>query len=190
MFINALIETDRVLLRPFQLDDLDEMFEIVSEKDFSKYIPEKEPTRQDIANNIRWSIAQNEKNTQQKIYKFNLSIIHKETQRFIGYCGLGPDDLELGDTELYYGIGQSYQKKGLAYEACKALLKYGFETIGLTKIAIYVDHRNEQSLKLAERLGATYRYKIVELKEEYKAFENYYYFTITDDEYFKNITMK
>lgn len=186
MFINALIETDRLLIRPFKTEDLNEMYGVVSENDFSKYIPEKEPTLQDIANNISWSIEQNKKNTRKKIYKFNLSIIHKENQKFIGYCGLGPDDLELGDIELYYGIGRKYQKQGLAFEACTALLKYGFERIGLTKIAIFVDHRNEPSLRLAERLGATYRYKIVELKEDYKDFENYHYFTITDDEYFNS----
>lgn len=187
MFLNALIETDRLLIRPFQTEDLNEMYAVVSEKEFAKYIPEKEPTRQDIANNISWSIAQNKKNTPKKIYKFNLSIIHKKTQKLIGFCGLGADDLKLGDIELYYGISKYYQKQGLAFEACTALLKYGFETIGLTKIAIFVDQRNERSLKLAERLGATYRYKMVELKEEYKDFENYHYFTITDDEYFKRI---
>ncbi len=185
MFLDAVIETGRVLIRPFQAEDLNEMYAVVSEKDFFTYIPEKEPTLQDIAENISWSTVQNKKNTQKKIYKFNLSIIHKETQEFIGYCGLGPDDLQIGDIELYYGIGRKYQKQGLAFEACTALLKYSFETIGLTKIALYIDHRNEPSLKLAARLGATYRYKMVELKEEYKQFENYLYYTITDDDYFK-----
>ncbi len=120
------------------MEDVDQIYEVVSEKDFYQYIPEEVPTRDGVLKIIEWSIEQNEKNTPEKIYKFNLSIIHKEDSKIIGYCGLGPDDLGMGETEIYYGVSSKYRKQGLALEAARATLKYGFEIIGLKKIIAFV----------------------------------------------------
>lgn len=189
MFINASIETDRLIIRPYVLEDVDGTYEAVSEKDFYQYIPEDPPTREGVKQIIEWSITQNQKNTPDKIYKFNLSIIHKEDGNIIGYCGLGPDDLGMGETEIYYGISSRYRKRGLALEAAQATLKYGFEVIGLKKIMAFVDYRNTPSIKLVEKLGMKYHFRISHLQEENRDFEGQCYYTITAEEY-KNFLTK
>ncbi|WP_052124032.1 GNAT family N-acetyltransferase [Ureibacillus manganicus] len=136
---------------------------------------------------IEWSIAQNKKNTPDKIYKFNLSIIHKEDNRIIVYCGLGPDDLNMGEIEIYYGISSKYRKQGLALEAAKATMKYGFEVIGLKKIMAFADYRNLSSLKLLENLGMNYHFRISHLQENLSDFEGQCYYSLTAEQYFKTM---
>lgn len=185
MFINARIETDRLVIRPQRLEDVDEIYTAVSEKDFYQYIPEEVPSREGVRKIIEWSIAQNQKNTPEKIYKFNLSIIHKEDGKIIGYCGLGPDDLGMGETEIYYGISSRYRKRGIALEAARATVKYGFEEIGLKKIMAFVDYRNAPSIKLVENLGMKYHFRISHLQEGNQDFEGQCFYTLTAEEYKK-----
>ncbi len=179
MFIDARIESERLIIRPYCLEDINEVYAVVSEKDFYQYIPEDVPTQDGVRRIIEWSIEQNRKNTPEKIYKFTLAIIHKQDNRIIGYCGLGPDDLGMNEVELYYGISHNYRKQGLAREAAGALLKYGFEVIGLKRIIAFADYRNLPSIKLLEKLGMKYHFRISNLQEELKAFEGQCYYTIS-----------
>lgn len=179
MFINARIETNRLILRPYCLEDVDKTYAVVCEKDFYQYIPEEIPTRDGVKRIIEWSIEQNKKNTPEKIYKFNLAIIHKQDNKVIGYCGLGPDDIGMDEVELYYGISSNYRKQGLAHEAAQATLKYGFEVIGLKKVMAFVDYRNLPSIRLLEKLGMKYHFRISHLQKEYRGFEGQCYYTIT-----------
>lgn len=183
MFINARIETNRLIIRPYCLNDIDEIYATVSEKDFYKYIPEEIPSQDGLKRIIEWSIEQNKKNTPDKIYKFNLAIIHKQDNKVIGYCGLGPDDLGMNEVELYYGISFNYRKQGLAFEAANATLKYGFGIIGLKKIIALADYRNLPSIKLLENLGMKYHFRISHLKEEHRDFEGQCYYTITAQQF-------
>lgn len=185
MFINAKIETNRLILRPYCLEDIDEIYTAVSEKDFYQYIPEEIPTRDGVKRVVEWSIEQNKRNSPKKIYKFNLAIIHKQDNKVIGYCGLGPDDLGMDEVELYYGISSSYRKQGLALEATQAVLQYGFEVIGLKKIMAFADYRNLPSLKLLEKLGMKYHFRISHLQEESRDFEGQCYYTITAQHFSK-----
>lgn len=187
MFIDSRIETDRLVIRPYAIEDVDGIYEVVSENGFYQYIPEEIPSRDGVRQIIDWSIAQNRKNTPEKIYKFNLAIIHKEDKKIIGYCGLGPDDLGMGETEIYYGISSSYRKRGLAREAAHAALTYGFEVIGLKKIIAFADYRNLPSLKLLEKLGMKYHFRIGHLPEENKDFEGQCYYTISAEQFLDSV---
>ncbi|SOC43237.1 GNAT family N-acetyltransferase [Ureibacillus acetophenoni] len=187
MFLNAKLETDRLIIRPYKIEDIDQTYAVVSEKDFYQYIPEEIPDREGVRKIIEWSITQNQKNTADKIYKFNLAIIHKEDGKIIGYCGLGPDDLGMGETEIYYGISSQYRKQGLALEAAKATLEYGFEVIGLKKIMAFADYRNLPSLKILENLGMKYHFRISHLQEELSDFEGQCYYSLTAEEYLKSL---
>lgn len=184
MFLDAVFETERLIIRPYSLDDLDELYSAVSDPEFYRYIPEETPTRDDLERVIIWSMEQNKKNTKEKIYKFNLSIIHKADQRVIGFCGLGPDDLHMGEIEIYYGISSLYRKQGLTYEATKAILQFGFKTIGLPKIIALVDKRNEPSIKLVEKLGMRYHFRIKDLPKVAHDFEDLCYYSILAEDYF------
>lgn len=85
----------------------------------------------------------------------------KEDQVPIGSAGLlfGEDsNLVTGEreAELGYWIGVPFWGRGLIPEACREILRYGFQELGLTKIWCAYFDGNVKSRKVQEKLGFTY----------------------------------
>jgi [ribosomal protein S5]-alanine N-acetyltransferase len=178
MFVDAVIETDRLRIRPYQLEDVDSLYEVVSEPNFFQYVPEEIPTLDDVRKIVEWSMDCNFKNTPEKIIKFNLAIIDKEYAEVIGYCGLGPFDLNSSKVELYFGLSEQYRGMGLAKEAASAVLNYGFNVIGLNEIVSTVHPDNIASVKILESLGFVYFYTLKDLPKDEAYFEGHNYYVI------------
>lgn len=180
LFVDAILETDRLLIRPYKLDDVNQLHHAVSSQNFYKYIPgETIPSLSEIDNIIKWSISCCQKNTVEKIYKFNLGITLKDTQELIGYCGLGPYDLDQTLIELYYGISEEFTGQGLGSEAAHAVVQFGFAQLQLNEIVTTVHPHNLASVKILEKIGFQYKFTLNNLSEDDKAFEGYDYYAIT-----------
>lgn len=178
MFINLYIETERLIIRPYALTDVDALFTIVSEPNFYEFIPEDVPTKEDVRRIIEWSLHCNQKNTPSQIHKLNLAILEKKSGVLIGYCGLGPDDVTEKEIELYYGIGQDYRGKGMAFEAARALINYAFHMIGLAKIIAVVHPNNIASIRILDKLGMNNEYTYSNLTKSLEDFEGMLHYTI------------
>jgi [ribosomal protein S5]-alanine N-acetyltransferase len=183
LFTNLQIETERLFIRPYQLEDLHELFEAVSDPDFYTYIPEGLPSLEEIEGIIKWSIDCNQKNSIEKLYKLNLVVIHKEFGKVIGFCGLGPYDLDASKVETYYGISKVFRGTGIATEAAKEVLRFGFDVLQLKEIVTTVFPENQASIHVLNKIGMKYRYTLKGLSAEYKDFEGYDYYTITREAY-------
>ncbi len=72
--------------------------------------------------------------------------------RVIGFCGLKPDEAS-GEVEILYGLVPDATGEGLATEAARACLRYGFESLELPLLVAGVDEPNEASLAVLSRLG-------------------------------------
>lgn len=80
--------------------------------------------------------------------------IHKETGKFIGRCGLLPWEVDgVHEVEVAYTIAEEYWGQGLASEAAQAILKYGFETLNLSRLICLIEPENIGSQKVAEKMG-------------------------------------
>lgn len=79
-------------------------------------------------------------------------IIHKADQVLIGHCGLKywPD---APDVEVLYALNRRYWGQGLATEAARASLRYGFETLQLDRIIAGVLPTNQASRRVLEKIG-------------------------------------
>lgn len=55
--------------------------------------------------------------------------------------------------EIGYVINPDHQGRGYATEACRVLLRLGFDELGLHRITARVDRRNEPSAHVLRRLG-------------------------------------
>ncbi|HPF12981.1 MAG: GNAT family N-acetyltransferase [Planctomycetes bacterium] len=55
--------------------------------------------------------------------------------------------------EIGYWVGRPYWGRGFAGEAAKALVRHGFEALGLHKIVGSCVHTNQASMRILERLG-------------------------------------
>ncbi|KZE44151.1 hypothetical protein AV540_02300 [Brevibacillus parabrevis] len=177
MFVNTRLETDRLLIRPFHLDDVVGLYTMSNEEGHFKYQPDVPPTIEATQKIVEWSIKCNERNSTKKIYKFNLAIVLKEINRFIGCCGLGPHDAFPDEIEIYYGMSKHFQRRGLIKEATKTLLDYGLSKIGLPKIIATVHPDNIASIKVLEGIGLKFEKQLTNLEPSKQDFENFLYYT-------------
>lgn len=148
--MTVLIETDRLQMRKFTLDDADAVLEFSTCPDVTRFTGDAGTVRskQEAENLIRnvW-LAEYEK------YGYaRYALVHKGDQKVIGFCGVKYEP-ELGLPDIGYRILPAYWGKGLATEAVRATLKYAREVLGLERIIVEVVDQNLASNKLLLKLG-------------------------------------
>jgi len=188
LFADLHLETERLIVRAYTMADLPALHGIVSQKAVMEFLPEDVMSRERTEDSLRWIIECYRKNTPRKIVKFSVGVVEKSTGWLIGWCGLGPLEFDASDIEIYYGLSSSHWGRGFATEAAKALLHYGFKTIGLTRITALVKPENTASQKVIEKLGLIYQRRISGLSEKYRFFEGLLYYALTREEYAPRIT--
>jgi len=146
----TILETNRLLLRHLNLDDLDELFALYSDPEMRQYFPEGVLTYEDTKEELEWHMHGHPKHSELGLW----ATIHKETGKFIGRCGLLPWEIdgEL-EIEIAYLIDKAYWGQGLATEAAKGILHYGFEQLNLSRLICLIDPDNIASQRVAEKIG-------------------------------------
>lgn len=160
----AILETKRLLLRRFVLPDLDDLFAFYSDPDVIKYIPDAPRSYEETKEELEWFL-----NGHPKFPELGLwATIDKETGQFIGRCGLLPWTIDgQKEVEVAFALLKAYWGQGLATEAAQAIVHYGFEHLGLSRLICLIDHDNEGSIKVATKIGMTFE---KESKDEYGPF--------------------
>jgi ribosomal-protein-alanine N-acetyltransferase len=79
------------------------------------------------------------------------------TGRFLGQCGLNTID-ELGEIEILYALERAAWGQGLATEAARSAIAYGFDEVGLSRIVAVTrpEHTHTRSRHVLEKLGMRY----------------------------------
>ena len=132
-----MIETERLLLRPYTLSDFDSLYEILSDPETMQHYPapyDAEKTR----NWITWNLDNYEK------YGFGLwAVILKETGEFIGDCGITLQNID-GEIlpEIGYHIHKKYWRRGFAKEAARAVRDWGFRNTEYDIFYSYMKYTN------------------------------------------------
>jgi len=82
------------------------------------------------------------------------TIYHKRDKRPIGFVGFGRINWVNRNANIFATIGEpEYWGKGIAVEANKLLIKYGFTELNFHKIYAGIFTPNKRSLRAAEKLG-------------------------------------
>ena len=72
----------------------------------------------------------------------------------VGTRGLLSIDRKNGKAEYYIAMGEpEYKGKGVAKEASRRILEYGFEKLGLNRIYLFTESENIPAQKLFESVG-------------------------------------
>jgi RimJ/RimL family protein N-acetyltransferase len=152
-----ILETDRLLLRPLFMDDLDELFTLYSDPEIRKYFPEGVLTREETREELEWHMNGHPKYPELGLW----ATVHKKTGKFIGRCGLLPweSDGKL-EIEIAYLLDKSFWHQGLATEAAQGILKYGLAKLNLPRLICLIDPENIASQRVAERIGMTLERKV------------------------------
>jgi ribosomal-protein-alanine N-acetyltransferase len=149
------IETERLKLRPYTLNDIDNLHNLWTNAGVRKYLLDNIIiTREQAEIFVRGSIDCFEKNGFGQCV-----VILKEKNSFIGFCGFRFFE-EPPEVEILYGLYPEYWGKGLAAEAAKAMIRYGFEENKFEKILAGTDEPNSLSLRVIEKCGMKFYKKI------------------------------
>ncbi len=166
------IETPRLYLRQFSMDDLDDLFAIRSDPEVMRFIGESRPQSLDQVRDALENVI-----SVWKQHGFGRwAIVHKGDEKLIGWCGLAfldnTDEIEIG-----YGIAKEYWGKGLTTEAAVVSIKYGFEDLKLNRIVAVAMPENIASRRIMEKMGMRYE------KTGYWYEAELVYYVIMRDEY-------
>jgi ribosomal-protein-alanine N-acetyltransferase len=145
-----IIETERLELRPLTMDDLDALALIYRDPEVRKYFPEGTLTYEQTREELEWII-----DVYYGQHGFGLwATTHKETNEFIGRCGLLPWTIDgRSEVEVAYLLARPYWGRGLGTEAARAILAYGFEQLRLSRLISLIDPANEASINVAVKIG-------------------------------------
>jgi len=142
------LETERLILRPWSLDDIDALHQIWTDPQVRRYLWDDEVIpRERAAAAVEAGVAEASQN--------GVGLwcaLRKPAGALAGFCGFRYID-DSPDIELLYGLLPDYWGLGLATEAARAALEYGFDAARFTRIYARTDVPNRASVRVMERLG-------------------------------------
>lgn len=134
------IETDRMVIRDFTMDDLNDLHDIFGDIETMKNC-EPAYTIEKTADFLQKFCIDR---------KGAVAAIHKETSKVIGYILF--NDFGDGVYEIGWIFNKTYWRKGYAFESCKAVVDYAFDSMNAHKIfAEAID--GIKSVNLMKKLG-------------------------------------
>ncbi len=143
------LKTERLILRPFTLADTPELQRLAGDRDVAS-------TTLSIPHPYENGVAEAWISTHQERFdkgeRTIFAITHGKQGYLIGSIRLKIDK-EFDRAEMVYWIGKPYWNQGYCTEAARAVLKYGFEILGLNRI--YATHfgRNPASGRVIQKIG-------------------------------------
>jgi [ribosomal protein S5]-alanine N-acetyltransferase len=144
------LETERLMIRPFKMTDLDDARRIL-----------------DVDQNwLEWTVRNTVELAKMHQPPYgDRAIVLKDTGLLIGAVGLvacfAPFGLLTGDTSmlntpeigLFWSLDTAHRGKGYATEAAQALIDFAFNKMNLKRIVATTEYENEPSQKVMERLA-------------------------------------
>ena len=147
-----ILETERLLLRRLEIDDLEPLFKLYSDPEIRKYFPEGVLSFEDTKEELEWFLNGHPRHLELGLW----ATIHKPSGKFIGRCGLLPWTIDGQDeVEIAYLIDKDFWNQGLATEAAQAIREYAFTKLGLSRLICLIDPDNLASQRIAEKTGMT-----------------------------------
>ncbi|EOW0925324.1 glutamine-hydrolyzing GMP synthase [Campylobacter upsaliensis] len=162
--VKFILETPRTYLRPYRLDDLEDLHKILDEK--TMYAWGHAFSKQECKDWIEQQLQRYQK------YGFGLwAVVDKASGEIIGNAGLNYENITLvsdetkvdevdssGESqceilELGYIINHRFWGQGLGLEVARACAKYAFSKLGVKELYCLIKEDNAPSLKLAKKLG-------------------------------------
>ena len=151
-----ILETNKLIFRHLELDDLDDHYALYTDPDMVKFIPDAPGNYDEAREMLEWHMHGHPKHPALGLW----ATIYKQTNTFIGRCGLLPWNIDGQDeVEVAYMISKPYWGQGLGTEAARAILDYGFDNLQLPRLVCVIDEENTASKRVAEKIGMTFEKK-------------------------------
>ena len=151
LVITEPLATDRLLLRPFTADDLDDVLAIHERPDVVRYlywdVRSRDEVRDLLARRERLDRIEREGDA------LLLAVVRRSDGRVIGELTLRWTSTEHRQGEVGFVFHPDAQGQGYAREATTVVLDLAFDRLGLHRVYGRTDGRNGASARLMRRLG-------------------------------------
>jgi [ribosomal protein S5]-alanine N-acetyltransferase len=143
-----LIETDRLLIRPWEPGDEAGFREMVGDPEMMRY----------ISGGLPWDeerIAEFQARQRRHLASQGCcmgALVERASGRLAGVCGLQPMRAS-SEIEVGWWVAKRLWGRGLATEGGAAALRFGWETLGLRRVLAIAEPENQASLRVMEKLG-------------------------------------
>jgi ribosomal-protein-alanine N-acetyltransferase len=176
------LETERLILRRFTIDDAEKMFNNwANDDEVTKYLiwqPHK-----DINVTIDFIKECMKKYENDDFYDW--VIILKEINEPIGSMGVVKQSDDLKMVHIGYCIGKKWWNKGITSEALNALIPFFFEKVGVNRIESRHDPDNPNSGKVMEKCGMKYEGHMRQADRNNQGIVDYIEYGILAEDYFR-----
>ncbi|MCM3122802.1 MULTISPECIES: GNAT family N-acetyltransferase [unclassified Mesobacillus] len=139
--------TERLLLRPFMSDDLQDVFNIYKDEETCRYLLHDKWTEENIEENFDKKLKNNSF-TKETMLSLAVVIDTKVIGDLSVWYTNMKDTVEIG-----YCFASEVSGKGYATEAVSSLVRWLFNEFQVHRIQATLDARNKSSQKLCERIG-------------------------------------
>ena len=168
------LETDRLILRKTEEEDLKKLWKILCDRDISRlYLTCK--INDNWEDEKKWQYKKLEKASNSDVFCW--TIVRKDNNEVIGQITVQEsDNPDKSIRDIGWFISKSNHRKGYAYEAASKVLKYMFNEVKINKIVTSVAIINPASWKLMEKLGfkrldTTHKNKYFFVEEPVESYE-------------------
>ena len=141
-----ILETPRLILRPFAADDLDRMGELMADKDFMRFSvgPMKREQVQGFLDKV---IGWNRDGLPSQF-----AMIVRSSGTLAGYCGFFHHEVDgKMEIEIGYRLQRDFWNRGLATEAARAVRDHGVRDLNLERVISLIHPDNQASRRVAEK---------------------------------------
>ena len=149
--MEVFLETDRLVLRRFTRDDVDNLVELDGDREVMRYITGGRTTpREEIQNEVLPAFLDYESHPGFGFW----AAVERSTGQFIGWFHLRLDvGAQPGEVELGYRLRRSAWGAGYATEGSRALIEKGFAELGAERIVASTMVVNVASRRVMEKAG-------------------------------------
>jgi len=155
---NLFIETERLLIRPFKMEDIEPSYIMNLDAEVSKHTGDGGVVSKE---EIERRIVENVFGDYEKHGFGRLAVELKGENKFIGFTGLKYLE-DMDEVDLGYRFMKEYWGKGIATESAKACVNLGFNKLGLKRLIAMVLPENIGSIRVLEKLNFEFEKEIIE----------------------------
>lgn len=156
--MGIVIETERLVLRKFTIDDAAFMLEMLNTPTWLRFIGDRNVKTLEEAE--QYLLNGNFRSYHEFGFGFYVVVI-KETQKSIGICGIMKRE-GLEDVDIGFAFFQQFMGKGYGYESACATLNYALNDLKIKRIVAIVDPENTVSITLLKKIGMQFE-KMIQL---------------------------
>lgn len=147
------LETPRLILRPFILEDAPAMYRHwANDPEVTKYLTW--PTHPSVQ--VSEAVLQSWVSCYVNPDYYQWAIVLKDNGEPIGSMAVVKQDDKVGKAEIGYCIGRSWWRQGITAEALSAVIRFLMDEVGMQRIEARHDPRNPASGAVMRKCGMTF----------------------------------